>query len=244
MQPSTVFITGVSSGIGHALAAEYLKRGCRVIGLSRQVPRDLTDHASFSFASADLSDVEVAAIAVRQLAAGLPRLDLVILNAGVLGSFGDIGDAGVQEMKRVMDVNLWANKTVLDTLFALQVPISQIVTMSSGAAVNGNRGWRGYAISKAALNMLTMLYATEHSGTHFCALAPGLVDTPMQDQLAAVPHDERYPSLDVIRSKRETAEMPKPSKLAAHLIEVIAGLPDLVASGEFADIRKPPIATG
>ena len=90
----------------------------------------------------------------------------------MLGSLGDMSEAQLDDLKRVMDVNVWSNKTVLDALFARAFPVKQVVTISSGAAVNGNRGWRGYSISKAALNMLTRLYAAENPDTHFCARWP------------------------------------------------------------------------
>ncbi|MCP3870534.1 MAG: SDR family NAD(P)-dependent oxidoreductase [Gammaproteobacteria bacterium] len=44
--------------------------------------------------------------------------------------------------------------------------MEQIVMISSGAAVLGNQGWGGYAISKAALSMLARLYAHEFTQTH------------------------------------------------------------------------------
>ncbi len=169
------------------------------------------------------------------------ELDLIILNAGRLGVFGDLGEAELFELKTTMQVNLWANKTLLDAVFALNIRVHQVVTISSGAAVNGNRGWSGYSISKAALNMLTQLYAKERPDTHFCALAPGVVDTAIQDELLEREPDARFPAVEVLRSKRNTTEMPKPREAALRLIEIFEKLPSLVESGDFADIRNPPL---
>ena len=237
-----VLITGVSSGIGHALAEYYVEQGCTVYGTSRRTPKDLAEKAGFHFTSVDLGDFAASHAKMLALVEDIRQFDLVILNAGVLGKFGDIGDAEFADLKHTLNVNLWANKVVLDTLFTAGIAVDQVVTISSGAAVNGNRGWSGYAISKAALNMLTMLYAAERPDTHFCALAPGLVDTDIQEELLKVSDDSRYPSLANINAKRGTDDFPKAGVLAPRLADAIARLPNLVESGAFADIRKPPLA--
>ncbi|MFG0296131.1 MAG: SDR family NAD(P)-dependent oxidoreductase [Maioricimonas sp. JB045] len=237
-----ILITGVSSGIGHALAAEYLSRGASVYGTSRRTPDDLTSNSAFRFVPLDLTEFDQVGAGFDTLLDGVARLDLVILNAGILGPFGDLAEQSLDDMKHVLDVNVWANKVVLDAVYRQVDEVRQVVTISSGAAVNGHRGWGGYALSKAALNMLTMLYAAEQPDTHFCALAPGVVETSMQDYLNGLPEDERYPSLDSLRSKRDTSEMPSPAELAPRLVDAISQLPERIRSGQFADIRKPPLA--
>lgn len=238
----TLLITGVSSGIGHGMASAYLEQGWNVLGVSRRTPHDLLGRDGFVFRALDLNDTAAMESALVSLLNAVDQLDLVVLNAGILGPFGDMGEVDVAEMQRVLDVNLWSNKRVLDHLFAAGKRIRQVVTISSGASVNGNRGWGSYSISKAALNMLTTLYSRERSETHFCALAPGLVRSEIQEQLWALPSDERYPSLDAIRKKRGTAEMPPADAAGRMLLRVIGRLPELVASGEYADVRKPPLA--
>ncbi len=238
----TIFITGVSSGIGHAMAAEALRRGATVYGVSRRSPDDLLANDRFHFESIDLTDHDAAAKKIRELLADIDHLPLAILNAGILSSFGDMTETPLDELRGVMEVNVWANKTVIDALFMDGRRVDQIVTISSGASVNGHRGWNGYSVSKAALNMLTMLYAREQEATHFCALAPGIVDTYMQQQVAEEPEDERFPALARLRSKRGTDEMPTPEQAAVNLLDQIDRLPELVESGDFADVRKPPLA--
>lgn len=237
-----IFITGVSSGIGHALSLELLRRGEMVYGVSRRSPADLLEQPNFRHAVVDLTDHKTAAEGVKQLLADVHHLHLAILNAGILASFGDMAETSLDELRQVMEVNVWANKTVIDALFDGDREVEQIVTISSGASVNGNRGWNGYSVSKAALNMLTMLYAQEREATHFCALAPGIVDTFMQQQVADEPEDERFPALARLRAKRGYDEMPSPEQAAANLLDQIERLPQLVESGDFADVRKPPLA--
>lgn len=136
-----------------------------------------------------------------------------------------------------MEVNVWANKWLLDRLFSESRRIEQVVAISSGASQSGSRGWNGYSISKAALNMLIKLYAGERPQTHFTALAPGLVDTAMQDYLTSLPGDLRYPPLNILKAAKGTDQMPDSESCARRLIEAFPRLLKL-QSGVYADIRK------
>src|SRR5215213_6733250 len=155
----TVLITGVSSGIGLGLAREYLVQGVQVLGLSRREPQEFKARSNFRFQNADLRKSHETSEAICRLLNGLDRVDLVILNAGILGRVADMGEIAVEEFREVMEVNLLANKVLLDVVFAQDIPVLQVVAMSSGAATTANRGWNAYSISKAALNMMIALYA-------------------------------------------------------------------------------------
>lgn len=246
-----IFITGVSSGLGLALAETCLDAGARVYGISRREPKPLAGRSGFHFASVDLSRLQEVAPAVERLLQGTDRLELVILNAGMLGEIGDMAEVPLYRMRRIMDVNLWANKPVLDAVFSgLQAfaggsqagsmksrEVDQVVAVSSGAAVSGSRGWNAYSLSKAALNMMIKLYAAERPQTHFSALAPGLVDTAMQEAMRALPADARFPTVDRLKMAAGTADMPDPATAALQFMEAIPRLRAL-KSGEFQDIRS------
>lgn len=231
----SVFITGISSGIGESLCQHFLECGSVVYGVSRRTPR--IEHPNLHFAAADITDYTASSETIESLLTEVSQLDLVILNAGVLGQIADMGDQNTEQMKMVMNTNLWANKPVLDTLHK-SCEINQVVAVSSGAAVNGNRGWGGYSLSKAALNMMIQLYAAENASTHYTALAPGLVDTAMQEFLCTLPQDERYPSVKNIVSKRGSEWMPSPEEAAKKLVGVMEKLPEWSESGGFVDVRK------
>ena len=237
-----VLITGVSSGIGLGLAARYLDRGAEVFGFSRRPPQAPLPTEKFHFYSLDLLQVDHIGPGLTQLLSGVTAIDQVILNAGVLGQIADLGDTSVDSMKSIMDVNVWANKHVLDSLMSSGVAIRNVIAISSGAAVNGNRGWGGYSISKAALNMLIRLYSREQPEVHFSAVAPGLVDTAMQDYLTQIEPDPRFPSLEVLKEKRGTTDMPGPDTAAQRLIDVFDRIESVVESGGFIDIRNLPPA--
>jgi benzil reductase ((S)-benzoin forming) len=236
-----ILITGVNRGLGHGLALACLNRGDHVLGLGRNSAADLESHPGFQFARADIADTGECNAALETLLNNRNRLDCVILNAGVLGPIADMRDQPVETMKEVMEVNLWANKNLLDTLLGKDISVAQVVAISSGASVNGNRGWGGYSISKAALNMLVKLYANERKDIHFSALAPGLIDTSMQQQIRKLPDDTPFPSVAKLKQASGTAAMPDPTTAGQLVLRAIDRLPDLVESGTFADIRKPPL---
>ena len=235
-----VFITGVSSGIGHALAREYLDCGCRVYGVSRRCPTDLIEREGFAYQSLDLQDHGKTKPALATLLDGAEHLHVAVLNAGVMGAFGDLGELPLDDLRKVLEINVWVNKTVLDSLFSQGCRIDQVVAISSGASVNGNRGWAGYSISKAALNMLIKLYARERSETHFCALAPGVLRTAMLDKLLSRSPDDRYPSIENLRAKNDASQITDPEAAAGKLIEAFGRLPGLIESGDYADVRMLP----
>lgn len=237
MKP-TIFITGVSTGLGQGLAEHYLQQGAQVLGCSRRTPENLLPHPDFRFQSCDLSQLETIADQLAPLLDQAPVCDLAILNAGILSPYGDLQDVSVEECKHVMDVNVWANKQVIDLLLRRYPQLPQLVVISSGAAVNGHRGWNAYSISKAAVNMLVKLYAQEALNTHFLAVAPGLIATYMQDVLCGLPADPRFPSLQTLKDRKGTEFMPTPAQLAPRLARMFERAPERVESGDFVDIRK------
>lgn len=229
-------ITGVSSGLGLALAEHLLEQGWAVYGLARRTPQNINS-SDFHFRAVDLADFERAAAATLHLLEFAPRIELVVLNAGALGPIADIKDVSIGEMQRVLDVNLWANKAVLDALFLHGRRVQQVIAISSGAAVNPVRGWNAYGVSKAALNMFIQLYALETPETHFVSLAPGLVDTAMQEHVFWNVDFVKFPGLLRLKEARGTEHMQSPAAAARRIIRSLPGL-RARPSGAYVDIRK------
>lgn len=232
----TALITGNSSGLGYALTEQYLQQNWHVYGLSRRgchgLKGDLDD------IQCGLENHENITPALEKLLGKVKHLDLVILNAGILGEIRHIRTTPLNDIQQIMDINVWANKLILDWLLNKAISVEQVIAISSGAAVNGNKGWSGYSLSKATFNMLTRLYAVECPDTHFIALAPGLIDTAMQDYLCDEDKlsTEDFPSLAKFRQSRGTENMPSPEQTAKNIIKLIPTLRQY-DSGAFADIR-------
>ncbi|MFN4262476.1 MAG: SDR family NAD(P)-dependent oxidoreductase [Thioalkalivibrionaceae bacterium] len=231
--PRTVLITGHSSGLGRGLAEEAVARGARVLGMARRE----SAIAGVREGAVDLTDFSAVPGTLEQLLGAERELDLVILNAGRLGQIEPMVEASIDEIKAVFDINVWSGKAVLDALHRRGTPVRQVIAMSSGAAVLMSRGWNGYAMSKAALNALMRLYAQEWPQTHCCALAPGLIDTPM---LAHLLHDvdvEAFPAIAELRKAAAAGRVQTPRAAAAAIFDALAWLRGR-SSGSFVDLRE------
>ncbi|MFK5971055.1 MAG: SDR family NAD(P)-dependent oxidoreductase [Candidatus Marithrix sp.] len=235
-----ILITGVSSGIGQGLLNYYLANGHEVYGISRRIVTNSS--ANFHFSSLDLSKIDLISPTIIQLLNGIDSLDLVILNAGSLTPFGDIKTTSLEILNENMQINVWVNKLIIDTLLSNINNVKQIVGISSSASQSGNRGWNGYALSKATLNMLMSLYSSEVSATHFSAIAPGLVDTDMQDYLDQLPTNDDYPVLQYLQEARGTVNMPVPDVAAPMLDKAFQHVLSL-PSGQYLDVRNLPEKT-
>lgn len=232
-----VLITGSSSGIGNGLAKEYLSQGAEVYGISRRIPENLQTNPAYHHLSLDLTGYDSLSAVLPAFLDGVDVFDLVVLNAGVLGKISYAMEVSLEEMKRVMEINVWANKVLLDILITEVKKIRQVVGMSSKAALRCTPGWGPYSMSKAGLNMLMNVYAKEHSDTHFIAFAPGLVDSEIQEEIWNIKDADRYPSAKRIQGVRYTDEMPDADTAAPMLIE---GMRKALAyeSGGFVDVRE------
>lgn len=242
-----IWITGTSSGLGLSLARACLSRA-NVLGCSRG-PSPLDGQDGYHHLFLDLSVTERIHPALEGFLRNHarsdeapPELDLLILNAGILGPLADLHGTSLQLMQTVMDVNLWANKALIDACLDLEAAgrlrgPKRVLAISSGASTSGQRGWNAYGLSKAALNMLIKLYAAERPDRKWIALAPGLVHTPMQDSIASGPDPDTFPVVKRLLAARGTADMPAPDEAARLILASIEKIFDR-ENGAYADLRK------
>jgi len=217
-----VLITGISRGIGYGLAKYYLEEGAEVYGLGRSNPFG----SLVKFYKVDMCAFEKLPRAIDALEID-EKLDLAILNAGILGEIKLMKEWSVAELQHIFNINVWANKVLIDEL----IPLSEkIVVMSSGAAVNGNPGWGGYALSKCVLNMMVSIYGKETFDTKIYALAPGVIETDMVMKVISADH-EKFPSLDRVEAGKVSLEVG-----VERIVRVLNRL-DEFESGSFIDVR-------
>lgn len=234
-----VFITGNSSGLGLGLTEALLDRDAIVWGMSRRgCPLMDHDDEGLRDRKQDLGTLNTIDEGLERLLSDCLRLDLVILNAGILGRIQEISHTDVHDLEHMMRINVWANKVILDWLIERQIPVDQVVAISSGAAVNMNYGWGGYSLSKAALNNLIQLYAPEMPDTHLISFAPGLIDTGMQDYICDEVDSDDFPSVQKLKDARGTKDMPKPREAADTILDLLDTLKSDYESGAFVDIRN------
>ncbi|MEF7612973.1 SDR family NAD(P)-dependent oxidoreductase [Aquincola sp. MAHUQ-54] len=241
--PGDVLVTGASRGIGLALARQHLERGHRVFGLSRTVPPSLAGHAGYVHVTLDLARCDGLGDALRGKLIrphGLTRLSRLFLNAGQFSPrIADVAQVPLAELQALMDLNVWANKLLLDALLQHGVGIEACVVSSSIAGVRARGGNSGYAISKAALNMLVRLYALEQPATYFALLGLCNVDTELARRIGALPLEGTFPDLEGLRRRGAQAGYLATAAQRADDIHrlLVAGLREHLPSGEFAEVR-------
>lgn len=225
-----ILITGISSGLGEALAQAYLEKGDAVYAIGKTISGKLDHYPHFFFFPYDLSETFIIQSTLKEFLQNR-SFDLVILNAGVLGDIETLFQTDLMAAKEVMEINVWANKELID-LLSKESYVKQVIGISSGAAINGSKGWGAYSLSKAALNMLLNVYAKELPDIHFTALAPGIIRTPMVEHIMEEVDDSVFPSAKRLKE----GPIQTPREAAENLIAVF---PQLLTheSGSFVDVR-------
>jgi short-subunit dehydrogenase len=144
---SRILITGCSSGIGRALAAELAARGHEVIATARCADslRDLDVSMRLELDVADEASVEAAAAAAGPV-------DVLVNNAGV-GFWGAVEAASQQDIEQLFEANLFGPLRVLRAVLPAmrQRRSGAVVQISSAAAQRSSALLGHYAATKAAL---------------------------------------------------------------------------------------------
>ncbi|MGH6892285.1 MAG: SDR family NAD(P)-dependent oxidoreductase [Dongiaceae bacterium] len=185
-------VTGASRGIGRAVAARYAREGADLILTARTVGalEELDDEIrainskTSLLVPMDLRNFDT----IDQLGAGLyeryGKLDVLVGNAGVLGQMSPLTHTDPAAWQEVIDVNLTANWRLIRSLDPLlrQSTAGRAIFVTSGAARAPRAYWGGYAVSKAALEMLVGIYAQEILQTSVRAnlVDPGRTRTRMR----------------------------------------------------------------
>lgn len=222
------FVTGTSSGIGKATAEELLKRGWKVVGVSRRDP-DL-GHKNYKHLNVDLKkienfDKELSEYLEPVISNKNYNRIALVNNAAGTGEMLRLEELDPLELMDLFKVNLIA-PVYLMGLFLKYKPNNtklRIISLSTGAAHNAYLGMTPYCASKAALLMSVKVFALENSNDKNLAIRsyePGTVDTEMQLQARSQSPD-KFPSVDIFKSIKANNKLVKPGHVAIKIVDFL-----------------------
>lgn len=209
-------VTGASRGIGWAAARALAKEGAHVIAVARTTGglEELDDAIQADGGSAtlvplDLKDGE----GIDRLGGSIferwKRLDIMLVNAAVLGPISPLGHVEPEKWDEVMAINVTASWRLIRSMDPLlrQSDAGRALFVTSGAAFNCKAYWGPYSVSKAALNALVRTYAAENRITSVKAnlINPGPMRTAMRAR--AMPGED-------------PSELPEPAELAPAILRL------------------------
>ena len=228
-------VTGASRGIGYFTALELAKAGAHVVACARTVGglEELDDAiravgGTATLVPFDLSDMA----AIDKLGGSIferwGKLDILVANAGVLGTISPIGHVEAKVFEKVMTINVVATWRLIRSVEPLLVKSDQgrALILSSGASYKCKPFWGPYSASKAAVEALARTWAgeTQRLPLRILSVDPGATRTAMRAQ--AVPGED-------------PSTLPHPSEVAATLIPLLG--PQQTETGKLFIVRENKI---
>jgi benzil reductase ((S)-benzoin forming) len=218
-----VFVTGVSKGLGKALAELYLLKGYNVIGIGRS---HNVNHPNFDFVPCDLADIEQ----VKMINFGsIDEETLFINNAGVIGSIGRISELNDPDPSSLMAVNTVA-PMILSSKIANSIAKDKLLTVvniSSGAGKRPIPSWAAYCASKAALDLFSQTFLLEEKergrAIRVFAISPGVINTAMQEEIRSSKESD-FSSLKRFVELKENHELRSPEEVAKLIADMLEDL--------------------
>lgn len=228
----TAMVTGASRGIGYFLALELAKRGAHVIAVARTVGglEELDDEIQAMGNTATLVPLDINDMpALDRLGSSINdrwgKLDILVANAGVLGTISPVGHVEAKVFENVISTNLtsiWRLIRSVDPLLR-NSDAGRAILMSSGVAHTARAFWAPYAASKAALEVMGRSWAeeTKQMPLRINSVNPGATRTAMRAK--AMPGEDP-----------ET--LPHPADVAAKIVQLAD--PSLTITGQLYDVHQ------
>lgn len=185
-------VTGASRGIGAATAEALAAGGAHVILVARtasaleQVEEQIHDAGgTATIAPLDLTEGENIGKLAVAVAQRWEKLDVLVLNAAMLGSLTPVQDIDPKEYSRLLSINLLANQALIAAFDPLlkRSERADVVALTSSVGGEPRAFWGAYGSSKAALEALLGAYAdeTEYTGrVRVHIVDPGATRTRMR----------------------------------------------------------------
>lgn len=202
----TAIITGASGGIGSGLVEAFVKEGYNVVATSLNTRQSLAASPSLVLVDGDIGKQDTAAKVVEAAIQHFGTIDVLVNSAGIMRT-KSFTDFTTDDFNALVSVNL------LGFLYITQLAVMQMLKQKSGnvvsitaaladqpvAGVNASVSM----ITKGGLNTVTRSLAIEYAreGIRFNAVAPGVVDTPLQKDVPKESLTARQPMTTITKVK-------------------------------------------
>ena len=224
-------LTGTTRGLGAAMAEQLAAGGEHLVTLSRKTSPNLIEIAkshdtALTQIEVDLSNSEAVKNAASQLLplfAGYSHIRF-IHNAGIVTPIAQTPNlTNLEAINDAFHVNItsaiFLTAHVLNS--ATQATDRRVMLISSGAGRNVSSGWAVYCATKAAMDRFAEAAQLDMGDrARVVSMAPGVIDTPMQETIRATSKND-LPSLDRFIGFKENKQLADPATVAQRLLKVL-----------------------
>ena len=229
-------LTGASRGMGLAMARQLLQPGNTLLCISRSVNETLAMQAKQAGANL-LQWTQDLALGARtsarleqwlreQMANSFASATL-INNAGVIPRIGPLSEADADDLSHALRVGLEAPMQLTSAFLRATdnwAGQRKVLNISSGLGRRAMASQAGYCAAKAGMDHFTRCVALEEAhkknGAKLCSLAPGVIDTGMQEQLRAA-DSNAFPDQSSFLNLKTSGSLSSPEEAASRVLAVL-----------------------
>jgi NAD(P)-dependent dehydrogenase (short-subunit alcohol dehydrogenase family) len=192
-------VTGTSSGLGLEMASQLLDSGWTVFGASRS--DSPIEHENFIDIETDIRDEQSVVALFDRIEEETESLHLIVNNAGIY-SESPLSEMSSEDFQDQLATNVLGPFHILKYAHAMvEEGETHVITISTNSAKKGAKNLAAYSASKSALERLTESVKEEWSalGVRFTTLSPGMLDTPLWDEVDDIERDNMLDPDDFLR---------------------------------------------
>lgn len=229
-------ITGASRGLGQAMAQQLLQPGNRLLCISRSASEALTAQAKqvdaqllqwtqdLAFGARTSARLEQW---LREQTVSSVASATLINNAGVIPRIGPLSEADADDLSHALRVGLETPMQLTSAFLRATAhwPAQRkVLNISSGLGKRAMASQAGYCAAKAGMDHFTRCIALEEAlksnGAKVCSLAPGVIDTGMQEQLRAA-NSNAFPDRSGFMNLKSSGLLASPDEAARNVLAVL-----------------------
>lgn len=226
MNMNLYIVTGHTKGLGRALVEQLgATQDVELIALGRAPDGPITGGEQLQVDLAEPRAIDAAFARIAARLKGKRYAKAVLLNnAGVISPVGRLERVDAAELERSMAVNFVAPVLVMRHFLVATAgctALRRVINISSGAGRRPIFGWGAYCAAKAGIDMASRVASLEaqaaQSGVEVVSLAPGIIDTPMQERVrSSSPED--FADVERFRQMKAGGELRPPADVAADIL--------------------------